>query len=458
MSRIELTLKAAYLPNWGVVEAVRELLQNARDAETQDGAKMTVEHVYRMRDKRPVGALIICNEGTTIDKEALLIGHTTKLGHQELIGQYGEGLKFGILAALRLGLQIKIRNGSETWIPVITRSKQFEADVLAFDITTGHKDENRVQVEVLGLELDTWNQLKKNFLFLSPPNETDQVTVPFGRILINPEYKGKIFVKGMFVCTDDQLSFGYDLKDADLDRDRRMINDRAAAISRLLHQAVESGKLTDSIYQLLHQNAYEVSNLCYYAGDFTKDAMVSCFLNQYGEEALPVETDEEANLLSHFGKRGVKVPYGLRSILISRLGTAKKNIDVLRMGTKHIYLPEELNENEKIVFNSSLALLKEILTKSNLNGCLAESVEVVDFADSNLMGTFDFVNNSIRLARGVLKTDLDTDPTYLRAFAKTLRVLIHEAAHYLGVDGSTEHKLTMEDLMEVAFQILLKPV
>ena len=92
MSKIELSIKAAYLPGWSLYEGIRELLQNARDAEVQDDAKMSVKHVYRIRDKRPIGALVISNDGTTIPKESFLIGHTTKLGRNDLAGQYGECL------------------------------------------------------------------------------------------------------------------------------------------------------------------------------------------------------------------------------------------------------------------------------------------------------------------------------------------------------------------------------
>lgn len=152
MPKVELSIKASYLPNWTLYEGVREILQNARDAEIQDNAKMDVKHVYRVRNGRPVGALVVVNEGTTIPKEAFLVGHTTKSNRDDLIGKFGEGLKFGILALLRLGLDIKIRNGDETWNPLIERSEKFNAEVLKFDVTSGNKYENRVQVEILGVD------------------------------------------------------------------------------------------------------------------------------------------------------------------------------------------------------------------------------------------------------------------------------------------------------------------
>src|ERR1700691_2357824 len=96
MSKIELTIKADYLPGWGTFEGIRELIQNAKDAETEFSAPMTV------RVRNP-DVLVIENEGCTMPYEALLLGHTSKIGHAEMIGHYGEGMKIGILSLLRAG-------------------------------------------------------------------------------------------------------------------------------------------------------------------------------------------------------------------------------------------------------------------------------------------------------------------------------------------------------------------
>src|SRR3990167_7582909 len=330
MSKIELSIKAAYLPGWSLYEGIRELLQNARDAEVQDDAKMSVKHVYRIRDKRPIGALVISNDGTTIPKESFLIGHTTKLGRNDLAGQYGEGFKLACLVLLRLGLDIKIRNGSETWVPEISRSDKFNADVLKFDITGGHKYEDRVQIEVLGVELDQWEEIKTKFLFLNPPVEQSVINVYKGRVLIGPEHQGNLYVKGMFVCHDSALYFGYDAENADIDRDRRMISDQSELTSGLLGAALISGKLTDKVYELLHEGSREVSSLHYFVGASEQDAIAKKFLSQYGEDALPCNDEDEVAELGHLGKRGIKVPYQLRSILQTKLGSTQENIRKMR--------------------------------------------------------------------------------------------------------------------------------
>jgi hypothetical protein len=43
MARYELSIKASYVSNWGLYPSIREFVQNARDAEIQFGAPMTVK-------------------------------------------------------------------------------------------------------------------------------------------------------------------------------------------------------------------------------------------------------------------------------------------------------------------------------------------------------------------------------------------------------------------------------
>jgi hypothetical protein len=165
--KIELTIKTDYLPGWGIWQGLRELVQNARDAELELGAPMTVGWHN--------DALRIENDGATLPHEALLLGHTTKVGREELIGRFGEGLKLGILALVRAGMPVKIRSGSEVWVPTIQRSEKFNADVLVFDIQGGRKPENRVRVEVQGVSKEAWEGAKWKFRFLTKEPENASV-------------------------------------------------------------------------------------------------------------------------------------------------------------------------------------------------------------------------------------------------------------------------------------------
>lgn len=441
MPRYELTLDASYLPNWDTYAGIRELVQNARDAEVQYGAKMTVEHKYRIRSGRPVGTVIITNEGATIPREALLIGYTSKDNRPDLIGHFGEGLKFGLLALLRLGLSVKMRNGSETWTPLIVRSEKFNRDVLAIDVSTGHNFENRISIEILGVDGDDWDQMKKKFLFITPPQA--EIAVRDGRILLDPDLKGNIYVKGMFVCHTDSY-FGYDSKYADIDRDRRMISDRDSVTAGLLTQALNSGYLTDKIYQMLHAEDSETRCLYYGLNEAATAKILDKFQEQYGEDAFPVTEETQVTELSHVGKKGVKVPRNLVAVLSAQMGSYRDTLTKLRMGVAHTYQLEELTEAEREVFEKASTLLNQALHMSTIPSSINET-RVVDFVYDKLRGTYDPTDESIRLSRKMLSS-----------VPAALTVLIHEAAHVRGYDGSKSHEDAISELTERVFSLLLK--
>jgi len=203
MAKIQLTIKTSYLPNWGAYEGVRELVQNGRDAEVEHSAPLTVDWYN--------DTLRIENDGATVPIKALLLGHTTKLGNSEMIGKFGEGLKLGILALVRAGHPVKIRNGSEVWIPSIERSETFDEDVLTFRIEGGRDPKNRIRVEVGGITKEAWEKMKECFLFLSKPKKDEQVDTYSGGLLLGPKFKGRIYVKGILVQTVPVSSFGFNI-------------------------------------------------------------------------------------------------------------------------------------------------------------------------------------------------------------------------------------------------------
>lgn len=446
MKRYELTLKASYLPGWDLWSGIRELAQNARDAEVEFSAPMKIEHVFRIRNKEPIGTIVLCNEGATIPLEALLIGHTSKADRSDLMGKFGEGLKFGILALLRLGLQIKIRNGDQSWVPIITRSKDYDAEVLAFDVASGNKFENRVQIEVLGVTLQEWQNLQEKFLFLNPPSPESVIEVYGGKVLLSPQYKGKLFVKGMYVCKSNHLTFGYDVNDADIDRDRRMVSDISSVTGRLLTAALSTGKLTDNVYELLSTGSAEVSSISSWSLDDTaRDAIVEKFQQQYGDGAIAAESDDQVVELGHLGTRGVRLPWNLQSIISSKLGNAKDNIARLKTNARHVYEFSDLTEFEKDNLVRSQEILKVALADNNFPMDLCNNIKVVEFNDSNMRSTYSSSEKMIRIAR-----------SELQKVSSTLFTLIDATAHHQGPNGTKQHGVAISELAESAFDFLLE--
>jgi hypothetical protein len=440
--RYELSIKATYLPGWGVYEGCRELVQNSKDAEVQYNAPMTVKFAKRRRNGEETGGILITNEGCTLPIQALLIGHTTKDGDSRLIGKFGEGLKFGILALLRLGVEVKIRNGSETWVPSIAWSKQYDAQVLCFDVTTGNKEADRVQIEVVGVTEAQWEDVKSKLLFLGKMPE--HVACLEGEIITDPRYKGKIFVKGMYVG-DRKTTYGFNLHEADIDRDRRMINDVDQTLSSLYAHAVNQGFLSDAVFELLTQGAEETYYMRHRLTEEGRQALVDRFLEAH-PGALPVDRDSEAVELEHLGGKGVRVPYTLRSILEEKLGSACAEIVRRRRATTKEFTLDDLTPMEVESLRLAIGFVARAQLKMGETEVVStQNVKVVEFNDELLNGTYSTDTGEIRLARRQLESR-----------ASVLRTLVHEAAHKHGWDGTKSHEAAIGDISECIYQELLQ--
>jgi hypothetical protein len=441
MAKYELSIKASYLSNWGIYEGIRELIQNARDAEVQFNAPMTVKYAARKRNGATTGAIIIINEGVILPKEALLIGHTTKDGDNRLIGKFGEGLKFGILALLRLGVEIKIRNGSEVWVPSIERSEKYNADVLVFHVTSGHKLEQRVQFEVVGIDQSDWEDIEKKLLFISKYPES--VECSSGHVLTAPSQRGNIYVKGMFVAHTGS-HFGYDFNDADIDRDRRMINELSDKTSTLLAQAVNQGHLASQIFRLMNNGADEVSHLSTWRLDSGGRSAIAKEFQQENPGVIPVEQADQVKELESYGAKGRQVTWNLRGILESELGSASQKLQELRRSDKVRYDLGDLTQAERDVLRFVVSTVGRACQKRSEVVVPLAKVMVVDFYRDNQLGSYEPNTGTIRLARKLLSNK-----------GNALYTMVHEVAHTHGGDGVKSHEDAIGSLMTEILNELL---
>lgn len=419
-TRYELTIEATYLPKWGCFEGCREIIQNAKDSEVQYSAPMTITYDN--------GKLFVKNDGVILPKEVLLVGHTSKLGHANLIGQFGEGLKFSCIALLRLGLEIKITTGDEIWIPKIDNSNTYKAKVLVFDVYKNDTKQNAVIFEINGLVDEHWEEIQKKLLFIREyPKEN--IKCAHGHILLGKEYKGHIFVKGMFVSVNPDFKFGYDFNVADLDRDRRMVPCLSDKSSALLSDAINIGYLAKEVLELMINKAEESSHVTYWRVNDVGTCMLADEFTKTHPGYVPVENKIQLVEIEKHGKKGIVVPWHLRTILERQLGTIGDYIKELRLSCIKEYDLEDLTFNECAVYATAVNQIAEIAKQLNEPEITFDKVKVVDFSREALYGTYTFDTGIIRISR-----------KNLTSTAQTLYTLIHEAAHVHGYDHTNEHE------------------
>lgn len=213
MKKYELSLSRNYVSNWGIEEAIRELLQNAKDSSGEE--KIEID--------KTKGIVVISNKNTSISSSTLLLGNTSKKDDLDKIGQFGEGYKLAILVLLREGKKITINNGNKRWIPSFEYSENFNCEVLC--ITEFDNNGNDLDFIISSFEVKELVQLEKEFLGLNG-QAYNSIQTSYGEILTDADYKGKVFVDGLPVYEDDNFDYGYNFKPCyvSLDRDRKSIN------------------------------------------------------------------------------------------------------------------------------------------------------------------------------------------------------------------------------------------
>ena len=220
MKNYELPISPNYVCNWGIKEAIREILQNAIDADVS-GCDMSV--IYNENTNQ----LQIINDDTTLSVSSLVLGCSSKADMENMIGKFGEGYKLALVVLLRKGMGVTIYNGSETWIPSFKYSDNYKTQVLNIEISSeGYEDEiNSLEFCISGVTKELYNDLLVYFPCINS-DFGNVVESENGQILLDERFKGKMYVEGLYIQSDNNFKYGYnfDANVVDLDRDRKAIN------------------------------------------------------------------------------------------------------------------------------------------------------------------------------------------------------------------------------------------
>ena len=307
MSKIELTIAPNYVPSWTIVDAVRELFQNALDQEKQHPANKA-----SWSYNKESGTLTISNATSKLTAGSLLLGQTTKNGDLNTIGQFGEGYKIATLVLLRNNKQVTFYNygAREIWRPRFVKSRRFGTDILTFFI---EKPKIWETVPSADLTIEVSGITPKEYYDMIVPSNlhlrVDYVTMhktEYGDIISLP---GKVFVNGLYVCDYEPYAYGYNFKPEHikLDRDRKMVSDFDLRwMASKMWSACED---KDTVMRLVADNKADVAYLSSVGGSReSHDLAASTFRSVYGPEALPVTCQEDAD----------RVPPGYRGVIVSQ--------------------------------------------------------------------------------------------------------------------------------------------
>ena len=306
MSKIELTLAPNYVPSWTLVDAVRELFQNALDQQKQNPGN-TASWDYDSQ----TGVLTISNATSKLTASSLLLGQTTKAADKSTIGQFGEGYKIATLVLLREGKNVVFYNygAKEIWRPRFVKSRRFGTDILTFFTEKAEGFWKNVPsadliIAVDGISADEYKDIVKSNLHLRTDYKVLEET-EYGDVISLP---GKVFVNGLYVCDYEPYTYGYNFKPEHirLDRDRKMVNDfdlRWMA-SKMWSKCDDH----DKVMEMVEAGKADVAFIkdVDWSSDWCNVAAEK-FFSVYGPEAIPVTSQAELE----------SVPAGYKGIVVN---------------------------------------------------------------------------------------------------------------------------------------------
>ena len=314
MSRYELGMTLNYAKSWGVVEAVREFFQNAYDEEVAN-------HSNKMFFEYADGVLLIGNEKSVLEPRTLLMGSTTKDGNKDLIGEHGEGYKVATVVLMRNGVTVKIYNNEkgEVWTSKVVKSRRYGTEIVVFDIQKQFfKKKYNLVFELDGITEDMYKAIVESNLHLRKDIDEDLCKHgEHGTILMQEQFKGDLYVNGLFICNRNYLEWGYDFAPSlvQLDRDRGLVDyfDLKFAISRL----VMSTKDADFIHKNIKNKDLEFIHTSsqYDTLELVSDKVYEDFIEEHGEGAYPTEEFDEYEELTKQGYNAVYLPRSINQVI-----------------------------------------------------------------------------------------------------------------------------------------------
>ncbi len=445
MAVYELTIDPTYQQSeWGLTEAIREIVANAHDSEKRGESEMKVKYLKRS------GELIVESRGTKVPMSALLMGTSTARDCADNIGTFGEGLVMALKTLALLQQQgylseFKIENDDEVWRPYIEHSSAWGGPVLKVQTRQLKNARGAFRVMFTPIDGETWEKLRRLFLFLDPDfkvkNTVKARSYGYDRILTDDQYKGSIYVKGVFVNQREDLAYGYDL-DMPLNRDRKMMDewDLKYKLQKMLAAALETypTKFGQKVVALVESgDSMEVQGG---AGALSwstavKDAVNEEFEAKHGEDAIPVSNMSEAKELHALGRKGIVVSTAVKDLVESRKGSLESRKHKAKMASTKTYSWSDLEESERENIDRCVELVNRCGIVQGTED-LMDVLKVVDFADERQVGRYNRVDGEIMLAKRIVND-----------FKETLKTLVHEICHrdWAAGDGTDRHHDLMED-------------
>lgn len=378
-SKYELSISTDYVPDWTYVEAIREIFQNALDNEIANPEnKMGFD--YDEENQR----LTVSNKTSVLNPESLLLGSSTKRDDKDTIGKHGEGYKIAFMVLLREGKDIKVYNygAREIWEARLVKAKRYNNRLVPTIFINKQAIWSKVPNSDLTITIDNitseeYKELVNKNLHLR--DNVNYFEIPEnGRILIDKEEKGNIYVKGLFVCKDKDIEYGYDFepKLIELDRDRKLVDtfNIAWQSSAMWRYAFAKDFKRDEMIRMIKEGKEDTRyikqrNWTFNSGiveghtveELLADELAKDFLENHGENSIPVKDNRELTLVNQSKSKPVLVNEVVSDYI--RQSTAVKVMEVPKEETIREQLQKLLDDIESKLTDEEVERFTQIISR-----------------------------------------------------------------------------------------------
>ena len=378
-SKYELSISTDYVPDWTYVEAIREIFQNALDNEIAN-PENKMGFNYDEENQR----LTISNKTSVLNPESLLLGSSTKRDDKDTIGKHGEGYKIAFMVLLREGKDIKVYNygAREIWETRLVKAKRYNNRLVPTIFINKQAIWSKVPNSDLTITIDNitseeYKELVNKNLHLR--DNVNYFEIPEnGRILIDKEEKGNIYVKGLFVCKDKDIEYGYDFepKLIELDRDRKLVDtfNIAWQSSAMWRYAFAKDFKRDEMIRMIKEGKEDTRyikqrNWTFNSGiveghtveELLADELAKDFLENHGENSIPVKDNRELTLVNQSKSKPVLVNEVVSDYI--RQSTAVKVMEVPKEETIREQFQKLLDDIESKLTDEEVERFTQLINK-----------------------------------------------------------------------------------------------
>ncbi len=327
----ELPMSRDYVRHWGLLEAIRELLQNAIDSDSPFEYSFAIDQ------------LTITSRYSELDPRTLVLGTTSKADQADKIGSFGEGYKIALLVLARLGKPVTVLTGGKAWTPSFRHSEQFGAEVFCIDEEDNEYEHQGLQFCIADLSDAEQDAIRATCLMMQPPMDD---VIPATQGMILPSRPGKLYVGGLFVC-DTKLEFGYDVlpENLALERDRQTVD--GFDLKYLAKEMWFTTRRWEQMAEMIERNMPDMELAEYGAPSALRSACFDLF-EARSPGAIAIKSQAELDRLKSMGHlRTAFVGGGFHSLVTSASGYQTTRAAVIKQRTPGELLDEWFAQNRQ---------------------------------------------------------------------------------------------------------------